>query len=446
MKRKQLIGLCLLILVLTGCGAYRTRAVMPDPRPLTKPYSAEPVPGRAAKLQPVKGPLTLSRAIILALRKNPGLAAFSYEIREAEARALQAGLYPNPELDVQLENLGGSGQFGGLNQTETTIQVSQLILLSGQRGKAVRAAAFDSDLAAWDYENEKLNVFVDVRQAFIEVLGAQRSVALNEELVRLSRQLVKTVSNRVKAGKMSPAEVSRSKVLLAVTQIDLERARRQLESSRQQLAATWGDSIARFGAVIGKLDSLPAIPDREKLKALLNQNPVLARFETLLKQRAASVALEDARGIPNPVLSGGLRRLNESDDNAFVMGLSIPLPLSNRNQGSRQEARFALARTLKEKRAVEVRLISSLGRVYSELQNAFNEVKVIRNTILPEAQNAYNIIQDGYLKGRFNFLDVLDAQRTLFESRARYLKALISAQLAETEVERLVAQEIGSIQ
>lgn len=454
MKRIHTMPIGFVILTgFAGCSSYRTTAVIPQPRPLGKEIRAvQPaIPSGVEKtdsLLPAEpsGELTLHQAITLALMKNPELAAFSYEVRSREARALQASLLPNLEFGAELENFGGSGDVRGFDGTEITLQLSQLIELAGKRSKRSRVATLESELAAWDYESKRLDVFTAVRQAFLKVVAAQQRVTLNEELVKLSEQLLKTISDRAKAGKISPAEESRARIILSSTLLELKRARRELEATRYRLSATWGSRFPEFSRVVGNIDNLLAIPGQEKLQNLLTQNPDLARFETELKKRQAVITLEEARRIPDPMLNGGVRRLNETNDKAFVVGLSIPLPLSNRNQGARQEARYQLAKTLKEKQAVEVQLNTALSQTYNSLQSAFMEASTLKDQILSDAQSAYHVINDGYLMGRFDFLDVLDAQRTLFEARGQYLRSLTDFHTAVTEIERLIAQEINTVQ
>lgn len=434
------------LLLVTGCAAYRHNAMMPEPRPLGKEYQSYQAPAELPEFDAARDSVTLEEALSLALLHNPTLAAFSYEIRAAEARTVQAGLYPNPELEFELEEFGGSRELSGFGGSELVGVVSQTILLGGKRYKSMKAAALESDLISWDYESARLDVFTEVRQAFTEVLAAQERVKLNEELLQLSEQLLKSILQRVEAGKISPAEASRARVTLANTRVELERARRQLEAASQRLAATWGSQSPRYGAVIGDLDTLVSIPAFEKLIPLLEQNPDLARYSTALKQQQALIKLEDARRIPDPTIRGGMKYLNEVNDNAFIVGLSIPLPLTDRNQGARREARYRLAQTQQRQRATGVALNAALTQTYQNLQSVANEVNSLRGQILPEAENAYQVINEGYLQGRFNFLDVLDAQRTLFEARGQYLRALEDYHTAIADLERLIAQEINTVQ
>ncbi len=441
-----------LLLTLAGCATYRTSAQMPEPRAPGenfKSYRAPEkttVPEKRPPLLPEEGgELALDQALSLALLNNPGLATASYEILAAEKRAVQAGIYPNPEFEAELEDIGGTGELRGFNSTETTLSISQQLLLGGKRRKAMQSAALEGDLAAWDYESKRLDVITEVRDVFIRVLASQQRVELQEELVELAERLVDSIVERVDAGKVSPAELSRARVNLSATRVGLERARRELETNRRQLAATWGSRTAAFSRVVGTLDTLTAVPPLERLEPYLSLNPDLAMYEKELEQRESVIALEDAGRIPDPVVSGGFRRINESDDDSFVLAFSVPLPLSDRNQGSRQEARVQLARTRWEKEGKAVQLGAALEDIHNRLRSAYHESVTLRDRTVPEARKAFEVIREGYLMGRFDFLDVLDTQRTLFEAREQYLLALTEYHRMVAEIERMIARDLASI-
>lgn len=431
-----------LVLIFSSCSSHRVAANLLEPSDLIKAVRETSTDLSIEHAPEPEGELTLAQAMELAFRHNADLGAAILEIRAAEARTLQAGLYPNPQVDVDLENLAGSGALQGVDGTESTIALSQPILLGGKRGKQVKNAALQSDLAAWDVERKRLDLYAEVHNAFNRLLIAQEDVTLKSELVMLSEELLETTSQRVRAGKVSTAEASRAKVIVAQNKIALERARRLLTAARQQLAATWGSRDALFSTVRGEYDLLFALPREDSLQVRLTQNPDIARFETARKQRQAAIALEDALAIPDPTVSGGVRHLNESGDVALVVGLSIPLPFANRNQGSREEARQNLAKTEKEYQAAHINLCRNLSEAYHLFQAVHTEVLTLKNEIIPQAESAYQSINEGYLQGRFDFLDVLDAQRTLFESKDRYLHALREFHETVVRIERLISQKI----
>ncbi|MCZ6817875.1 MAG: TolC family protein [Calditrichaeota bacterium] len=441
------------IFSINNCAGYRTAANYPEPRPLGKDYKTYHAPAEISKedtsllhVEEPKGTLTLRQALSLALLKNPELAAFSWEVRARQARARQAALLPNPQIEVELENFGGSGDAGGFKQTESTILLSQLIELGGKRRKRTRVAVLESDLAAWDFEIKRLDILTDVTQAFLDVRSVQDRLALDIELVRLAAEFVDIVSQRVQVGRTSPAEESRARVALSNAQIGLGRSQRERESARQRLAATWGSLTPQFQQVTGNLGLSQSIPEIDQLLKLTSQNPEIARWVVKMQQRRAVVELQEAQRIPDPAIGGGIRRLAGSDDNAFVLDLAIPIPIFNRNQGAATEARLRSNKAEFERQATELRITTLVVEFYRALSTAFNEASSLQTSVLPEAQKAFDTISDGYKQGKFGFLDVLDAQRTLFDSRGQYLRALTDYHKATADLERLIGQSLDTIQ
>jgi cobalt-zinc-cadmium efflux system outer membrane protein len=169
----------------TGCATPDIGANWPAPRPLGEDVLSFHLPPQPAAVSPVEHPgeptgvLTLRQALALALLRNPELASAAWEVRAGEARTLQAGLLPNPEFELEVENFAGSGEFRGFDAAETTLALSQVIELGGKRLRRVRVAALERDVAAWDYEAKRVDVFTATTKAFVEVLSAQAKLALN---------------------------------------------------------------------------------------------------------------------------------------------------------------------------------------------------------------------------------------------------------------------------
>lgn len=436
----------IIIIGLAGCATSRIDSHLPAPRPLGSDLSTfRPLPEpekKSEKSLPIEEPtgaLRLRQALSLALLHNPELASFSWEVRAQEAATLQAGLFPNPEAGATLEDIG-------LRQSQTTLQLGQLIELGGKRSKMVEVASLTRDLAGWDYEAKRIDLFTQVSQAFIDVLSAQQNLALIEETVRLSKQVAGVVSERVRAGKVSPIEETRANVALSAAQIELDRVQRQLGATRKRLAATWGSIRPQFERVEGDLFSVSPIPALENLAQRLSQNPELARWATEISQRQAVIAFEKSQAVPDLFISGGVRRFTDTNDNAFVVGVTIPLPIFNRNQGRIMEAEHRLKRAAEERRAAEVRVTTALAEAYRDLSTSHAEVRSLEANVLPGAESAFGAVNEGYRLGKFGLLDVLDAQRTLFGARAQYLSALRGYHQAVAEVERLIGEPLNAVQ
>jgi len=419
--------------------------VVPQAAPLVREIS-QPRPDSIQTEQLLsQASLSLADALTLALAHNPELAAFSYETRIQEAHALQAGLPPNPELGAEIESFPGSGSLNGSLGAEWTLSIGQLVELGGKRAKRVQAATLRADLAAWDYEAAKLNVFVKVVTEFTETLALQRRIELQNELVRIAEEFLESINRRVKAGRASPAEAARARVELSITRIESERLRKELLSARKRLAATWGAKQPRFDCVAGNLENLVELPAMEQLSLLISQNPDIARWAVEMQRRDAEVELEKAQRVPDPVISGGYRRLNESGGNAVVVGLSLPLALFNRNKGNIQAAQYRKRQAQQQKRAVEIALNTRLAEIYNRLSASYQEINTLTTTVIPEARNAFEMINQGNRMGKFGFLEVLDARRTLFQVRAQRLNAAKDYHRNVARMERLIGQRLDQV-
>jgi len=399
---------------------------------------------KAVPLEHPTGIITLRDALALALMNNPRLAAFSWEVRAREANVLQAGLLPNPEITIELENFGGSGATSGFDSSENTLWLSQLIELGGKRTKRRTVADFERAVAGWDYESARIDTLTEVALAFSQLLAAQERHALSEELVGVTDRALQIVGEQVKAGAVSAVEKSRAEVTLASSRVELARRVRELNSARKLLAATWGSTTVSFSGVAGVLDEgISPPPSEPALVRQVEENPDLARWTTELSARRALVDLEDSRAIPDVTLSGGPRWFNETNDSAFVLEVSVPLPLFDRNQGAALEARRRVAKASEERRAAEVDVKTALSTAYESLAATYEAVVSLQRDALPKALAAFDGATAAYRRGVFRYLDVLDAQRTLFALRSDYLDTLAAYHSDVARVERLVGKPLG---
>lgn len=406
------------------------------------PKKSIPMESSAGVREPT-GELTLRQALALGLAGNPDLIAFSWEVRTGDPRILQAGLIPNPELGVELENFLGSEPSRKFETLETTLSISQLVELGGKRAARIGLASSEKEVSIWEYEAKRADVAADVAKSFVEVLSAQDRLTLAEELARLAKEVLNAVAARVTAGKISPVEETRASVASSIGGIELERARLGLEGARKRLAAAWGSQKPMFSKAVGQLDRLPPIPSQEVLVARISRNPDVARWAAEMEQRKAALALERANRISNVTLSGGVRREREAKDTSFVFGAAVPLPLFNRNQGKILESQYRISKAEREREAAGNKVLAALSEAYQALATGYAEATTLRSTVLPGAQSAFEATSEGFRQGKFGYLEVLDAQRTLFEARGRYVEALGAYHKAAADTERLIGGELG---
>jgi cobalt-zinc-cadmium efflux system outer membrane protein len=440
----------LFVLGVSGCMEPGSEAALPQPRSLGRQFSTFQPPAKPMETSVVPeiaeptGVITLRQALALALMHNPELKAFSWDVRVSQARQLQASLWPNPALGVNFEDVGGTGQRSDFDSAETTIRLSQLIEMGDKRKKRTKLASLEKELAGSDYEAKRLDVFTEVTKSFIEVLAAQHRLGLTEELLQLSEDLLDTVTKRVEAGKDSPLEKTKAAVTYSNVKIQHQKAAGNLEFARKQLASTWAGQKPKFESAAGKLDSLRPLPSIDQLTNLISQNPDIARWSLEIDKGKASLELEKAKAISDITLSGGLQRFNETDDNAIVFGISIPLPISDRNQGGKLEAAYRLAKAREEQKAAQTRIQMELVKTYQGLWNSYTEATELGKNVLQGAESVFEASRTSYRQGKLDYLHVLDAQRTLFEAKGQYIESLASYHTAKAGVERLIGRSIDS--
>lgn len=450
MHRKYYLTVALAVaLAFAGCARYGGGTGYPEPRPLgsdLEVYRAPEKPDESYQAVPrveePTGDLTLREALGAALLGNPGLAGYSWGVRAADARALQARQIPNPEIEMELEEFGGVGDLAGFDGAETVLRLGQVLEIGGKRGKRTAVALLERDLEGWEYEARRLDVFAEATVAFIAVLANQEGLAVAEESYRLARIVLDVVSERVKAGKVSPLEEVRAGVEAASIEIEVQRVRYDLEASRRRLAATWGSDEAEFGQVRGDLMRVEDLPSLDPLLSRAAQGPEVAKWTTETDMLEASLAMEKSLAIPDLEVGAGVKRGIGTGLDTYILALGFALPIFDRNQGSIREAECNLARAREDRRATEVRVSAELSEAYQALAAAHMEATSLGTTVLPGAERAFEATGEGYRQGKFSYLDVLDSQRTLFDVRAQYIDALEGYHQAVAEMERLVGSRL----
>jgi cobalt-zinc-cadmium efflux system outer membrane protein len=378
----------------------------------------------------------LTQAVDIALRNSPQLAGYPLEFQAAEGRVQQASLLPNPEFSVDVENVWGD--LPGWSMAETTYSISQLLEV-GKRSPRIRMAESERGVLQHESDIVRLNVVADVKRGFINALSARKKLELNREGHRFAELLASGVTGRVSAGAVSPIEETRARVVLAVSSANVERSALEFEAARRELAATMGESTPSFESLAGDLDEDFSLPPADNVAERIQANPDVTRWIAERDRRNAVLEAERSMAIPNVTLTGGIRHFRENSDTTFVLGFSVPLPLFNRNQGAIREAEALRSKADTERRATELLLQSQVGQRQGALMAARREATLLREEALLGAQSAYDAVSEGYRLGKFRYLDVLDAGKTLVETRLRYLEAVTAFHLAKVDLERLLA-------
>src|SRR5690625_44473 len=382
-------------------------------------------------------PLSLNEALAHTLERHPELAQFPYRRRAAEARELQAGLIPNPELAVEVENVGGSGSFAGTDSAEASLVLSQLIELGGKRGRREEVARYRTDLVDSEYRQVRWQVLAETVRRFLGVAEAQQNIQLAELSLELARESRETIRQRVQAGTTSDASLQRSAIAVTRAELAVDSARQQLASARVALAAQWGESEPDFEQVRADLYQLVALPEFNQVRRHLEDAPELSRYITERRLREAELQLARARGRQDLRVGVGVKQLQETGDHAFTLSLSMPLGVSDRNQGEIRARRAEYEQLALEEKATRVQLMARIQRLYQELEVFRATALRLRGEALPSARAALDSIHRGYREGLYTYLELVDARRDRLAIERDALKAAVNFHQTLVTLEQL---------
>ncbi len=368
-------------------------------------------------------PITLGEAVDRALNRSPELAARSLEVEATESRGEQAGMRSNPEFSVELEEFGGRGDFRELRSAQLTVQLSQTLDLGALRGKRRRAESLVGRSAALDLEWRRRLLAHEVTVRFVAILAAQERSKLARALVELQEGIEEVVVKRVAAGKDPPLEATRVRVEVTEAELDRRLTERELELSRRGLASTWGAREAVFEYAAALEAEIRPPGDRDQLVSGLQENPQMYRRLMEEERAEAEFLLAKAKRVPVLTLYGGVRHMWETDEQAFVAGIAVPIPLFDRNQGGVREAGLLVSAAAEEGLAADARLRLELDEAYARLADSYAAVTAFGEDIVPAAEETFETALSGYRSGKYAYLQVLDAQRTLFEILNRQVAA-----------------------
>lgn len=377
-------------------------------------------------------PLTLQQALQAAYAGNPGLRAASQAIGIADGGRIQAGVIPNPELGLSTEGTDRRSRV-------ETAQITQTIELGGKRGARIAAAEQERLLAVQAVNVRRAALRADVMAAYLEALTAQERVGLAEAAIDVASRATNAASRRVTAGKISPVEQTRSSVAEAAVRLELTQAAADLTSAKRKLAALMGSSRTIAQSLQMPDVEFTAVPTMTELEQRLGASPQLRQAEAQVGRQDALVGVERSARVPDLTVTVGSQRDRERGGGSeAIFGVSIPLPLFNRNQGNMLSALRRADQARDELEAERLRLYEEIADARQRAEVAQLQINTLKSDMLPAAQQAYDASVTGFELGKFGFLDVLDTQRALIQARSLYLRALSDRYRAATDIERIV--------
>lgn len=391
-----------------------------------------------------RGDLDLAQALAATIEHNPELKGSAFALRAANARINQANTSPSPELSLQLENFAGSGRVSATDAMETTFMLSQVLELGDKKSWRTQTAQANYALLSVDSEAHRLDILAEVTRRFIHVASDQQEIELSQRATALAEKTLRAVEARVKAAKSPAVELHRAQIALTRAQVDEEHAEHELLSSRRKLAAMWGDSEAEFDGVRANLFALPEPIEFPTLVAKLKNNPNFTRFAQEQRLRDAELRLAETRRTPNLQIGAGIRQLQESNDHAFVVSMSMPIFTGSRNRGAVAEASARQSQVALDEQSAFLRAQAQLFELYQELKHSLTEADVLREKVLPQTESILQQTEYAYERGRYSYIDWIAAQRELLDARRSLIEASANAHRYAAEIERLTGESLAA--
>lgn len=377
--------------------------------------------------------LTLEEAVARSLTISPLLKGRVASIDASGASVDQAGVRPNPIVDLEVENFTGSGPYSDFGSTETAVTYRQPLERGSKRRARVALAEADRSIARLERTRSAAEVAFETQRAWDAVLEAEALKENAAERLRLAEDMAGIVQRRVKAARDPLAAGLKAANQVADALSALDQADLRLQAARIALAAQWGADAAEFHIDSADFARMDEGPDGASA-------PDLAVSEARIGRAAKSYDMEKTRAKQDPTLGIGVRRFEDGGDVAGIITFSMPLAFFDRNRGNinramaeRREAEWLFAEDQRK-------YATALRSARAEQAAARAEAAAIRDDILPRANEAAKSTRDGYDRGAFAYLEVADTQRTLIDLRARLVAALKRFREAQAVIDRLTGR------
>jgi len=371
--------------------------------------------------------ITLAKLEQMALSNNPTLTQASAEIRAAAGRKLQSGLYPNPTVGYQGEQVRGGVQGGG----EQGFVVSEDIVLGGKLGLNRRVLEQEKKQADAEGEEQRLRVINSVRMFYYQGLAAQQMVDLRHQLSKLADDAVETSHQLGNVGQADQPDVLQAEVEREQAELGVVAAEQNQLRVWRALAATVGKPEMPLTHLVGNLEDLPEANSDQWFQAILQESPALKIAQLGVLKAEASLARAKREPIPDLQLRGGLQQNLELEATTNrPIGLQgfaevgVQIPIFNRNQGNTAAAKADVERAQLEVQRVQLVLRERAAELLQNYTISRSTVERYRDRMIPRARKAYDLYVKSYRGMAVAYPQVLIAQRTLFQLQTDYITAL----------------------
>ncbi len=385
-------------------------------------------------------PLTLGAAIEQALAAHPGIQNSELTLAAARARRDELAQATPWTIGVELENVTGSGRYTGLDSAETTIGVSRVVERGDKRQRRVALGEANVSLSATQRITTRIQIAARVANAFYQTLAEQQRLMVGEEFRILATNIRATVQRRIGVGRSAEAELATAEIGLARADSEARRFGNLLQVRRRQLATFLGMAEHALGPLSGDLFALPPPADFDSLTARLDHNPELLRLKLQEEVQTAQRQLAEAARRTDLTLGAGVRQLADTDDTALVFSVSLPLGQSKRAAPGIADAKARERAAPLAGASRRVALLAQLHELAADLLASTDQLRVLREDIIPLAERAVSLYEAGFERGRYSLLELNAAERTLLDARRDAINAAERSQGLTIQIHSMLGE------
>ena len=366
--------------------------------------------------------LTLEQALALADQLHPELAEARAAIAATEGRARQAGAFPNPEAIVGAQQL--PLRSNAANEREYVAGVAQSVPLGRRLARAREVELLEREVRTRGLEVRHREIRQRVHSAFATALYQEQAWQVQDDLRRIAEQAVTTVRVRREHGDAVGEDLARVGLEQARVEADWQRAGWLRREAMLALANALGDATLPVHSLAGRLEAAFEIPTLEGLAAHLAEPPEVALAEADVRARQARLALALAERIPDVKVEVLYHRLEASGADTLDVGLSIPLPLFQRNQGRLREAQAELAAAEARVRLTQSEAAARRQTAQLQLDAALALSRLYRTEILPRMDTVLRAAEARYAAGDISLTELLPVRRERAAVQLSHLESL----------------------
>lgn len=365
---------------------------------------------------------TFQQAFHIALQNNPELQVEINKALAMKGLFVQSKLYPNPQLALTAENIGGSGRYSGYESAETTLSITQPIPL-GRRLQYLQKATYADYMASLArIRLQKTILYVAVGSAYIDALYAEQWLQVTKKITRVNQDIVTAIKRRVEAGAGTELDLRLAEIRLGEARIQENKSAREALKQRAKLARFLGADLRVDKSLNDKGLQHTQWVWANLLKKMSQSPQLLEKKLQLSAKRATIVAVKKAVWPDLSIQLGG-RHFSDDGSNAAVISAAAAIPVSNRNQGNIMAAEAEYTQIAREYQGTTLAVRQDLYTAFLQAEQSRYEANLLTDTLVPLAHKSLRLAQEGYKMGRYTYVELSNALNSLIEEERHYQQA-----------------------